>query len=134
MSSAPQRPEPELTPRTTEYWRSGADGLLRIARCQACGWYLHPPLPICPRCLDRDVRFEPVSGNGTVYSWTINRYPWVPSLPPPYVVATVALVEQEGLHITTSIIDCALDALEIGMPVRVTFEPAGDAWIPLFRP
>jgi uncharacterized OB-fold protein len=134
VSSAVQRPEPELTPRTAEYWRSGADGLLRIARCQACGWYLHPPLPICPRCHDRDVHFEPVSGNGTVYSWTINRYQWVPNLPPPYVVATVELVEQEGLHLTTSIIDCALEDLEVGMPVRVTFEPAGEAWIPLFRP
>src|ERR1019366_4675146 len=98
-----ERTAPPLTARTGEYWRSGADGVLRIARCQSCGRYLHPPQPACPRCHGREIRFEPVSGRGVVYSWTINRYQWTPGMPPPYVLAEVELVEQEGLRILTNI-------------------------------
>ncbi|HEY3696476.1 Zn-ribbon domain-containing OB-fold protein [Phenylobacterium sp.] len=127
-----ERTEPPLTERTGEYWRSGADGRLRIARCQACGWYLHPPLPLCPKCRGRDVRFEPVSGRGHVYSWTINRYRWNPGMEPPYVLAQVELVEQPGLMILTNIVGCEPEAVTVGMPVSVAFERAGEAWIPVF--
>lgn len=127
-----ERTAPPLTERTAEYWRSGADGVLRIARCQACGWYMHPPLPACPKCHGREVRFEPVSGRGTVYSSTINRYKWSPGMEPPYVLAQVELVEQPGLMIMTNIVGCEPEAVTIDMPVSVAFEQAGEAWIPVF--
>jgi len=98
------RSAPPLTDRTAPYWLSGADGVLRIARCRSCGWYLHPPLPACPRCHGPDVRFEPVSGRGVVFSWTINRYRWSSGMTPPYVLAEVDLVEQEGLRILTGLV------------------------------
>lgn len=127
------RPAPPLTERTTPYWKSGAEGVLRIARCQACGWYLHPPRPSCPKCRGRDIQFEPVSGKATVYSWTINRYQWNPDMPPPYVVAEVELVEQAGLRIMTNIVGCDIDAVTVGMAVTVAFEQSGEAWIPVFK-
>jgi uncharacterized OB-fold protein len=127
------RVPPPLTDRTAEYWLSGADGVLRIARCQSCGRYLHPPQPACPRCHGQDVLFEPVSGRATVYSFTINRYQWNSGMVPPYVLAEVELVEQEGLHLLTGIVGCDPEVVEIGMPVTVAFERAGDAWIPVFE-
>ena len=128
------RPEPPLTPRTAPYWQSGADGILRLATCQSCGWRMHPPQPVCPRCRQTEIAFEPVSGKGHVQSWTINRYPWTKGLTPPYLIAEVELVEQSGLIIMTNLVDCALNAAHIGMPVEVTFEHVGDTWIPDFRP
>jgi uncharacterized OB-fold protein len=129
-----QRPEPPLTERTGQYWRSGADGRLRLATCQDCGWRLHPPRPVCPKCRGRDISFEPVSGRGVVYSWTINQYAWFPGMPPPYVVADVELEEQEGLRIMTNIVGGAPEAVRIGMPVSVEFDHVGETWIPVFRP
>jgi uncharacterized OB-fold protein len=130
-----QRTAPPLTERTGEFWRSGADGLLRIARCQACGWYLQPPRPVCPKCRSYEIEFEPVSGKGTVYSSTINRYPWNPGMPPPYVLAQVELAEQPGLFLLTNIVGCEPEAVKIGMPVTVAFEQAGEeAWVPVFVP
>ena len=129
-----ERVAPPLTDRTAEYWRSGADGVLRIARCQSCGWYLHPPQPACPKCHGSTIRFEPVSGRGSVYAWTINRYQWNPGMPPPYVLAEVELAEQAGLRILTNIVDCDIDAVRTGMPVTVRFERAEEAWIPVFGP
>lgn len=129
-----QRPAPPLTFRTGGYWRSGADGILRIARCQACGLYMHPPQPLCCRCYKSDIAFSPVSGRGTVHSYTINRYQWNKGMPPPYVIAEIELPEQAGLRILSSVINIDPEAVVIGMPVQVAFEQVEDTWIPLFHP
>ena len=129
-----ERPEPPLTERTGDYWRSGADGTLRILTCRNCGWRLHPPRPVCPKCRRQSLRFDPVSGRGVVHSFTINRYAWFPTMPPPFVIAEVELEEQEGLRITTAIVGCPAESVAVGMRVTVDFEHVGEAWIPVFRP
>jgi uncharacterized OB-fold protein len=126
------RPEPAVTDRTEKFWSGGATGDLFIARCQSCGWWLHPPQPVCPECRSFEVEPEPVSGRGSVWSFTISRYQWTPELEPPYVIAEVELAEQPGLRLLTTIVDC--DDIEIGMPVRVRFERAGNHWAPVFGP
>jgi uncharacterized OB-fold protein len=65
---------------------------------------------------------------------TVNFQQWHPGFEPPYVFAIVELTEQDGLRLTTNVVDCAPDAVDIGMEVEVTFEARGDAWLPLFRP
>ena len=131
-SALPQRATPDVTERTAAFWRGGADGELRIQRCQSCRLWLHPPRPLCPRCLSRDLDAEAASGRGTVWSFTVNRYAWAPELEPPYVLAEVELEEQEGLRLLTAVVGC--DDVTIGLPVHVRFEPAGDAWAPVFVP
>lgn len=87
---------------------------------------------MCPQCHARDLEPEVVSGGGTVWSYTVNRYRWSEALEPPYVVAEVELDEQAELRLLTVIVDC--DDVTIGMPVHVRFEQAGDAWAPVFAP
>jgi uncharacterized OB-fold protein len=69
-----------------------------------------------------------------VHTFTVNHQAWMPGPELPYVVAIVELPEQEGLRLTTNIVDCAPEEVRIGMPVEVTFEQHDDVWIPLFRP
>jgi uncharacterized OB-fold protein len=128
----PERPSPVITDRTAAFWTGGASGQLLVARCQACGWWLHPPLPVCRRCRSTDIAPEAASGRATLWSYTVNRYPWTPSLTPPYLIAEVELEEQAGLRLMTSIVDC--EEPIIGMALRARFEQAGDAWIPVFTP
>ena len=125
---------PTISLRTAPYWQSGSDGRLRIARCIDCEQFIHPPRPICPRCLRQDIEFAPVSGRGIVYSYTINRYAWTEKIREPYVVAEIDLMEQPGLRLIANIVDCPVDQVTIGMNVAVTFEAVEDLWIPLFRP
>ena len=127
-----QRPAPLLSGDLEPFWRGGAAGELLIQRCQVCGWWLHPPRPLCPQCLSRELRPEVASGRGTVWSFTVNRYQWNPALAPPYVVAEVELEEQAGLRLLSAIVDC--DDVTIGMSVSARFEAAGDAWVPVFAP
>jgi len=129
----PFRVQPALDDDNRFFWTSGQDGRLRFLRCQGCGFYLHPPIPRCPRCGSRDVAPEPVSGRGEVLSWTVNHQSWDGSTEP-YAIALVGLPEQEGLRLTTNIVGCAPDDVHIGMRVRVTFEQHDEVWFPLFEP
>ena len=134
----PFRILPRLTDHNREFWTAGARGELRFWRCQDCHEYIHPPQPICPSCLSKDMAVETVSGRATIASFSINHQAWMPGPELPYVVGVVEIVEQPSVRLTTNIVNCSHDAIEIGMPVRVTFErhadPDGDVYIPLFEP
>jgi hypothetical protein len=52
----------------------------------------------------------------------------------PYVIAIVELVEQDGLRFTTDLVHCPVEAVTIGLPVRVVFEQRGQVFVPLFEP
>jgi len=126
---------PQPTLGTAEFWASGADGTLRVARCGSCGKHIHPTAVLCPDCRGRDLSMQPVSGRGVVVGVTINAQQWLPDLPPPYVVAVVALEEDPSVRLTTNIVGCDPAEVLVGTRVRVLFERvAEDIWLPLFAP
>ncbi len=125
---------PQLTPVNEWFWTSGADGTLRIQCCDDCQTFVHPPTPICPSCRSRSWTATPVSGGGTIVASTVNQHPWLPGLDPPYAIANVALDEDPSVHLTTNIVDCEPDEVEIGQRVRVRFEQHDDVWLPFFAP
>ncbi len=128
------RPLPELTPATEWFWTSGADGRLRIQGCTACRTLVHPPVTICPVCRSRAWEPTEVSGRGTIIGYTVNQHQWHPAFPPPYAVAVVALAEDPGVRLTTTIVGCAPAEVSIGQEVSVRFEHHEDVWLPLFAP
>ena len=128
------RPLPELTPVNEWFWKSGADGHLRIQGCDDCRRWVHPPTPICPYCHSTNWSPTEVSGRATVIGFTINSQPWLPGFLPPYVIASVALVEDAAIRLTTNIVGCEPDQVAIGQEVAVRFEEQEDVWIPLFEP
>ena len=46
----------------------------------------------------------------------MNYQPWMPGPELPYILAIVAIPEQDGLRLTTNLVDIAPDDVEIGMP------------------
>jgi uncharacterized OB-fold protein len=135
---APFRVLPQLTDHNRDFWTAGARGELRLWRCGACGYYIHPWQPLCPECHSKKLATEAVSGSATLASYTINHQRWMPGPELPYVVAIVEIAEQPSLRLTTNLVGCAHDRIRIGMPVRVVFErhadPDGDVYLPLFEP
>jgi uncharacterized OB-fold protein len=132
--SAPWRPTPKLDDENRFFWTSGADGKLRFMHCGACDYYIHPPAPICPKCLGKDVAPKAVSGAGTVRTVTINHQPFAPGVATPYAIAVVNLAEQDDLNLTTNIVDLPPEEVKFDMPVQVTFEAHGEVHVPLFKP
>lgn len=134
MSQAYRRTLPLLSDANRFFWTSGAEGVLRILRCEDCGYWIHPPSPVCPKCFGHNLSPQPVSGRGEVETYTLNMRSWGPGLEVPYVIAIVALDEQPGLRLTTNIIDIPPQEVRIGLRVEATFEQDEDVWLPMFRP
>lgn len=125
---------PPLDEVQRPFWTGGGQGTLLITRCQSCRRWQHPPTSECAVCGDRTSP-EPVSGRGTIFTFTVNRHPFNPLVSPPYVIALVELDEQADLRLISNIVDCDdLDGLACGQPVEVRFEPHGLLHVPVFRP
>ncbi|ART68978.1 3-ketoacyl-CoA thiolase [Mycobacterium dioxanotrophicus] len=134
MSEIPGRPLPTVTALNEYFWTAGADGVLRIQECLDCNALIHPPQPVCRYCRSHELRPREVSGRGSLAGFTVNHRFGFPDLPPPYVVAEVAIVEDPRVRLTTNIVDADPDNLQLGQPVEVTFQQLDDIWLPVFRP
>jgi uncharacterized protein len=132
--AAPARILPAIDMDNRAYWTSGRDGHLVIGRCSDCAYYVHPPVPFCPKCESGNVAPVPVSGRGRIASFTVNHKQWVPALPVPYVLALVALDEQDDVRVVSNITHCDPDQVCFDMAVEVWFEQHEDLWVPLFCP
>ncbi|MBB3940481.1 hypothetical protein GGR39_002138 [Novosphingobium fluoreni] len=134
-SAAPRFDLPTIEDETRPFWDALREGRLMIARCGACGKVHYYPRPMCPSCWSEDVSLVEVTGRGTLYTWSTV---YVNDLPPfntkvPYVAAQVDL--EEGVRLTTMVVDAAPQDLEIGMKLQVVFEAiSDDVTIPVFAP
>lgn len=124
---------PALDADNRAFWTGGEKGELRICFCPACVRYQHPPLPVCPHC-GGEVEPRPVSGRAVVVSYSVNWQAWYPGQEVPFVLAMVELAEQRGLWLMTNIVDCPPEDVRVDMPLVAGFLPAGDVWLPVFRP
>jgi uncharacterized OB-fold protein len=98
----------------TAYKDAARKGVLLLPRCTGCSkphWY---PRPICPFCHSDALDWQPASGRGTIYSYSIMR-----RTPEPFVIAFVTLAE--GPSMMTNIVDCDFDAIAIGKAVTLTY-------------
>ena len=130
---APPRPLPKLDGDNRPFWTGGAEGELRIMHCGDCGAFIHPPRPVCRVCLSDNVAPKAVAGTGVVDTFTINHQAWYPGLEVPFVIARVALDGAPGVYLTTNIVGCPPEEVDIGDRVRVTFLRQDDVWLPLFE-
>lgn len=73
-----------------------------------------------------------MTGRAHIIGFTVNHQQWLPDFEPPYVVANVALADDPSIHLTTNIVGCDPDEVEIGAEVEVSFEHRDDVWIPVF--
>jgi uncharacterized protein len=121
-------PAPPTNPETQQFWDAAAGGTLLLKRCTACGEPHYYPRAICPFCGSDRTEWTEASGRGTVYAYSVFR-----RAPIPYAIAYVTLAE--GPTVMTNIVDCDLEAIRIGQPVRVTFKPTdGGPPVPMFAP
>jgi uncharacterized protein len=121
-----QAPVPNL--ETQAFWGACAQGKLMIGKCNACGKPHYYPRALCPFCFSDRTELQQASGNGVIYTYTVMR-----RTPIPYAIGYVTLAE--GPTIMTNIVDCDLDRIRIGQPVRLVFkESDGGPPVPMFTP
>ena len=120
------KPLPKLEPDVRPYWDYLKAHRMHVQRCASCERFYFPPSDYCPRCLSTDVAWTPVSGRGTVYTFTIVAKPTQPFFVDraPYVYALVEL--DTGVRLPTAIVDCDPERLRIGARVHAVFEKVDD--------
>ena len=128
--SAPERtiPTPAVTPETRPFWDAAEEGRLPCQAVRGVRPGDHYPRSICPFCWSDRTEWVRVSGRGIIYSYSV-----MLRVPVPYAIAYVTL--DERVTMMTNIVDCDLDAIRIGQPVRVVFRPThGGPPVPMFTP
>jgi uncharacterized OB-fold protein len=138
---APTKPVPVPDEASRPFFDGALDGKLMLLRCGVCGTFMSPtaalgvPLrPRCVGCFSAQVDWAPSSGRATLYSFALMHQLYDPAFAAdiPYNIAVVET--EEGVRLTSQIVDCPNDELQIGMPLDVTFERMSDeVAVPKFR-
>ncbi|MFQ6093488.1 MAG: Zn-ribbon domain-containing OB-fold protein [bacterium] len=108
-------------PTPQRYWREIPQRYrLEASKCKKCGKTDFPPRLVCGECRSRE--FDPVtlSDEGKIVTYTVIRVP--PSQfvdEAPYAVGIVEL--DDGVRVTSQIVDCDPEELEIGQKLKVEF-------------
>jgi len=127
------RPLPKRYPETRPYWEAAARGELRLPECADCERLFFYPRGFCPSCLGSDLDWRPLSGTGTVHTYTVvERVPGWPEDALPVVYAYVDL--DEGVRLPTNLVDVDPDDVTVGTSVDVRFVPTEepDVAVPVF--
>jgi uncharacterized OB-fold protein len=118
------------------FWDAAKERRLAIQRCGSCGYYNHPPRRFCDACLAQDLRFEPVSGRGVVYTFTVMHQRDVAGFEEdaPFMNVVVELIEQPQLLMVSNLPIADRVKVIIGAAVEVDFEDRGEGVVvPQFR-
>lgn len=127
MSTTPTSPSPRpAAPRRvvdvedSVFWAAIDEGRLVLARCRGCGTFYarRQACLVCGRN-GSDVEWIQSPGRGVVRSFLVFDKVYHPYFADrvPYNVAVVRL--DEGPDITTNVVDCPIERLRVGLPVRV---------------
>jgi len=93
---------------------------LEAGKCINCGKVFFPPRLICPNCKSRKFNTIRLQDEGTIVTFTVIRVASEQfSMETPYVVGIVEL--NDGVRITTQIVDCSPEEVAIGKPVKIVF-------------
>ena len=129
MSAFPERPG-RVMPATDGlngefYARAATTARLHLQRCSDCSTWRHPPRFRCARCGSSAWTWEPSSGRGRVFTWTVTHRPIDPAFVNelPYAVLVVEL--DEGPRVVGNLLGLEPAGLTLELPVVVEIEVVG---------
>ena len=128
----------QITHDTKHHFRGWLDHKLLINRCDDCSRFHHPPKPVCPDCWSSNLTPTEVEGRGEVFlAMHLHQgapAPGVDYEKGPHPVVAVELEGLGGVRFSSTVIDCPLEQVEIGLPVELTWIERYGAPFPVFRP
>ena len=114
------------------FFEEARAGRLTGIRCGGCGALAIPPKEFCPSCQQRQWQPVPLSGAGTVVSFTVIRIPPRGGPEAPYAVAVVKL--DEGVSLLGRVVEIPLEDLRTGLPVKFRPMVAAEQTLIAFGP
>jgi enoyl-CoA hydratase/carnithine racemase/uncharacterized OB-fold protein len=130
-----QKPAPVIQPWTKEFWKATKQGKLLVQHCSDCNCNIFFPKKVCPECWSKKLTWIESTGKANVYTYTVMMDMVEPKFMAdlPYVIAMVDL--DEGIRMTTRIVNCKPEDVFIGMHLQVVFQDvSADCALPMFQP
>ncbi len=130
-----QKPVPVIQPWSEEFWKGTKQKKLLVQHCKDCDANIFYPRKQCPECWSTNLDWSEVGGKATVYAYSVMLDMVEPKFweDLPYILAMVDL--DEGVRMTTRIVECRPEDVQIGMAVEVVFEDiTPECSLPMFRP
>ncbi len=127
MMDAVATPRPVMGFHDAPMWESIKAGAMQLQRCTACGTWLYPPGPACPRCLSCELVWTPISGRGRILSWVKFHRHYLPAYPPPYNAIAVRL--EEGPSMITNLEGAMPEEGCIGRAVTLVYVTMPDTMV-----
>jgi uncharacterized OB-fold protein len=96
-----------------------------------------PPTAFCPSCLSRELVWEPLSGEGTLYTFIVVRHPLSPTAANyvPFMPAAIDPDGAPGIRFISNVVECEPDDVVIGMRLRVVWNHVSDTLtLPFWAP
>jgi uncharacterized OB-fold protein len=129
------KPLPVIDNWNRGFWAAAKEQRLAAQKCGDCGKVFFPPGACCPSCMSQNLTWQPLSGHGTIESWTVFHQLYYKGFADelPYNVAVIRL--DEGISLMSNVTGIANGKLRAGMKVEAWFDAATDEiTIPKFRP
>jgi uncharacterized OB-fold protein len=93
-------------------------GRVRVQRCTACGEHAVPPKAFCPSCGAASWDSVVLAGDGEIASFTVIRVPpKTLAAEAPYCIVVARMTE--GVSLTGRLSGVPLEAIRVGLPVRL---------------
>jgi uncharacterized protein len=136
MAERTQKPIPAPDDLTRPFWDAAKQHQLVVQRCKECGYFNHPPRTACDACQSQQLAFTPVSGRGTIFSYSVMHQQNIAGFEDqtPYLNILVELDEQPRLLMVANLPGSERDKVKIGGRVEVYFEDVNEEIsLPQFR-
>src|SRR5262245_9871133 len=108
MTAEAPRVVPSPDGLNAEFYAECAKGRLSFQRCDDCRTWRHPPRVMCAACGSWNWHWQPSSGLGRIYTWTVTHQAMHPAFAgdTPYAVVVVEL--DEGVRVVSGTRELAL--------------------------
>jgi uncharacterized OB-fold protein len=128
-----EKPLPLATATSRPFWDALTRHEVQIQRCSDCRAWIYYPRAFCPECLSPQLEWKQISGNGTLYSFTIARRPTAPFWADevPQLIAVVEL--DEGPRLTSTLCNVEEGDIRIGMRLQPLFDDVSGKNVTLLR-
>ncbi len=127
-------PLPELDGLHGEFFAHCKNHTLHFQRCDDCQTFRHVPREMCAECGSWNWSWQPSSGRGKVFTWTVVARPMHPAFVDACPYAPVVVEMEEGVRLLSEVVDVAPANLEIDMAVEVQFDDVtSDVTLPKFK-
>jgi uncharacterized protein len=112
---------PDPTPVSQPFWDALAEHRVDLQHCSDCDGWVYYPRSRCPHCLSDRLEWRTVSGEGTLYTFTVARQPTTPAFDGVENLILAVVTLEDGPRVTTSLENVDVADVRIGMRVKPYF-------------